>query len=77
METQRILVTGGGGFIGANLVKELKRRGHEVIALDLYNTDRDEDDYIRADVRNYRQLERVFEIEKWEFDNRDYLLSET
>jgi len=54
METQRILVTGGGGFIGANLVKELKRRGHEVIASDLYNTDRD--DYIRADVRNYRQL---------------------
>ena len=62
METQKILVTGGGGFIGANLVKELKRRGHEVIASDLYNTD--SDDYIRADVRNYRQLERVFEIEK-------------
>jgi dTDP-glucose 4,6-dehydratase len=29
-------------------VNELRRRGHEVIALDLYNTDRD--DYIRADV---------------------------
>ncbi|NQE54524.1 ADP-L-glycero-D-manno-heptose-6-epimerase [ANME-1 cluster archaeon GoMg3.2] len=42
METQRILVTGGGGFIGSNLVRELKRRGHEVIASDLYNTDRGE-----------------------------------
>ena len=62
-------MTGGGGFIGANLVKELKRRGHEVIASDLYNTDSDRDDYIRADVRNYRQLERVFEIEKWKFDS--------
>ena len=74
METQRILVTGGGGFIGANLVKELKRRGHEVIASDLYNTDRD--DYIRADVRNYRQLERVFEIEKWKFDSVYHLAAE-
>lgn len=35
-----ILVTGGAGFIGTNLVNELKDRGHEVIALDLYNTDR-------------------------------------
>jgi dTDP-glucose 4,6-dehydratase len=64
METERILVTGGAGFIGTNLVNELRRRGHEVIALDLYNTDRD--DYIRADVRNYRQLEKAFE--QWSFD---------
>jgi dTDP-glucose 4,6-dehydratase len=72
METERILVTGGGGFIGANLVKELKRRGHEVIASDLYNTDRD--DYIRADVRNYRQLERAFD--KWKFDSVYHLAAE-
>ncbi len=65
METQRILVTGGAGFIGSNLVKELKRRNHEVIASDLYNTDRE--DYIRADVRNYRQLERVFEKQKIDY----------
>ncbi len=47
-------------------MNELRKRGHEVIALDLNNTDRD--DYIRADVRNYRQLERVFEIEKRKFE---------
>jgi dTDP-glucose 4,6-dehydratase len=72
METQRILVTGGAGFIGANLVKELKRRSHEVIALDLFNTDRD--NYIRADVRNYRQLERVFD--RWNFDYVYHLAAE-
>jgi len=72
METERILVTGGAGFIGTNLVNELRRRGHEVIALDLYNTERD--DYIRADVRNYRQLERVFE--KWKFDYVYHLAAE-
>ena len=74
METQKVLVTGGAGFIGSNLVKELRKRGHEVIALDLNNTDRD--DYIRADVRNYRQLERVFEIEKWKFDSVYHLAAE-
>ncbi len=72
METNRILVTGGTGFIGSHLIKELEKRGHEVIALDLYHTDRD--NYIRADVRNYRQLERVFE--KWKFDYVYHLAAE-
>ncbi len=35
---QKILVTGGDGFIGSHLVEELVRRGHEVKALCLYNS---------------------------------------
>lgn len=65
METQKILVTGGAGFIGTNLVNELRSRGHEVTALDLLHNDREE--YIRADVRNYRQLERAFENDKFDY----------
>ena len=38
MDSQRILVTGGAGFIGTNLVNEFRRRGHEVLAVDLFNT---------------------------------------
>ena len=67
-----ILVTGGAGFIGTNLVHELRNRGHEVIALDLGNIEREE--YVRADVRNYRQLERVFD--KWDFDCVYHLAAE-
>jgi len=55
----KILVTGGAGFIGTNLCNELRARGNKVIACDLYNTNRD--DYIRCDVKNYRQVEKVFE----------------
>ena len=30
-----ILVTGGRGFIGTNLVRELRSRGHDVHSVDL------------------------------------------
>jgi len=72
VERKKILVTGGAGFIGTNLANELTKRGHDVIALDLYHTERD--NYIRADVRNFRQLERVFE--KWNFDYVYHLAAE-
>jgi len=72
METQKILVTGGAGFIGSNLVDELRKRGHEVISCDLYNNERK--DYIRCDVGRYRQLERIFD--EYEFDYVYHLAAE-
>jgi len=54
----KILVTGAAGNIGTNLCNELKKRGHQVIGCDVYNTERD--GYIRCDVKHYRQVEKVF-----------------
>jgi UDP-glucose 4-epimerase len=34
----RVLITGGAGFIGANLSKHLAERGHEVVVLDDLST---------------------------------------
>ena len=33
------LVTGGTGFVGANIVKELAARGHDVVSLDVLPVD--------------------------------------
>ena len=55
----KILVTGCKGTLGTPLVKELKKRGHEVWGCDLQH--QRDDNYVRADIANFRQLERVFE----------------
>jgi dTDP-glucose 4,6-dehydratase len=55
----KILITGSKGTLGRPLVKELKRRGHDVWQTDLQH--HGDLQYIRADVASYRQLERVLE----------------
>ena len=51
----RILVTGGAGFIGNNLIKSLLKKGHEVISVDDYSTGKKENhiegcQYIQRDI---------------------------
>ena len=39
-----ILVTGGAGFIGTNLIKRLLKDGHEVVSIDNYSTGKKENE---------------------------------
>jgi len=61
----KILVTGGLGFIGSHLVRELKRRGHEVWVCDLMHSHME--NYIRCDVSKFRQVERIFEEHNFDY----------
>src|SRR5216117_1891266 len=59
-----ILVTGGLGAVGTYLVKELRSRGH-----DTWINDRShyhDPKYLRGDVGDYRELERVVTRQKFD-----------
>lgn len=55
----RILVTGSEGTLGRPLVKELRRRGHEVTTVDIVHSI--DDAHHRVDIADYRQLHEVFQ----------------
>jgi dTDP-glucose 4,6-dehydratase len=61
----RVLVTGGTGFIGTNLVYELKKRNHEVWICDLLN--HSIDNYVRCDISQMRQVEKIFDSNKFDY----------
>jgi dTDP-glucose 4,6-dehydratase len=65
METSRILVTGGTGFIGTHISRILRERGHEVLTADLLNSDRE--GFMRCDVKNFRQVEKLFDTGKFDY----------
>jgi len=62
---KKVLVTGGRGFIGSHLVRELKRRGHEVWVCDLMHSELE--NYVRCDVSKYRQVERIFDEHDFDY----------
>jgi len=64
----KILVTGGAGFIGSNLVDGLIEKGHEVLVVDNLSTGKKENinkaaKFIKLDIRSDK-LKKVFDKEK-------------
>jgi dTDP-L-rhamnose 4-epimerase len=64
----RVLLTGGAGFIGRHVLRELIRRGHEVRVLDSLRPDvhaqgrtapLDDAEFVVADVRNAAAIDRA------------------
>jgi UDP-glucose 4-epimerase len=59
-----VLVTGGAGFVGTNLIKRLLKDGHDVTSLDNYlsgfsSNHQDGANYIYGDVRNLTILDNL------------------
>jgi len=62
-----ILVTGGAGFIGSNLIKKLIEKGCDVTSIDNYSTGTNENEvsgakYINDDIENICKLKKNFDI---------------
>ena len=65
---KKILITGGGGYIGSMLTTELLRLGHEVTVIDLLKYDKGSLDhlyyekkftFINDDIRNLNLLKKI------------------
>ncbi len=71
---QKILVTGGAGFIGSNVVDGFISRGFSVVVLDNLSTGREENlnpeaKFFRADICDRETVRRIFSEEKPDFVN--------
>ena len=74
----RILVTGGVGFIGTNLVKRLLEDNHEVISIDNYYTGTRENEldgclYLDVDVSDHLRRHGAFGLESYQFNSIDVI----
>ncbi len=61
----KILVTGGLGFIGKNLVYELRTRGHDVWTCDILQGE--DPQHLKADVGIYQQVDAIFRQYKFDY----------
>ncbi len=63
--TQRILITGGSGFLGINLVRYLLKKGVEVVSIDLepfdYPDVSDKIHHVIGDIRHPEEVRKVME----------------
>jgi len=62
---KKVLVTGGLGFIGSNLVRELEKRGYETWVCDLMHSWQPR--YVRCDVSKFAQVERLFAEQDFDY----------
>ncbi len=60
-----ILVTGGVGFIGTNLVRELRSRGNTVYTCDILQSE--DPQHIKADCGEYQQIDSIFRKQSFDF----------
>ena len=66
MERQKVLITGGAGFLGINLVRYLDARGYALASLDVEEFDHPERgtiEVIKGDIRDKALVDRAMEGE--------------
>ncbi len=70
----QILVTGGAGFIGSNVVNAYLKKGHRVVIVDNLSTGKLKNipkkaKFYKADICDFKTLEKIFKKEKFNIVN--------
>jgi UDP-glucose 4-epimerase len=60
----KILVTGGAGFVGTNLIKRLLKDGHEVVSIDNYSTGFKENEQEGCEYHNFN-LQHIYDFDSY------------
>ncbi len=65
MAQEKVLITGGAGFLGINLVRFLDAKGYAIVSLDIADFDypdmRDKITIVKGDIRNRQDVERAMQ----------------
>ena len=74
----RVMVTGGAGFVGTNLIKRLLVDGHEVLSLDNYSTGKKENEqngceYIDVDISDSSRKHKGFGSEIYKVEKPEVI----
>ena len=74
----RVMVTGGAGFVGTNLIKRLLVDGHEVVSLDNYSTGKKENEqngceYIDVDISDSSRKHKGFGSEIYKVEKPEVI----
>ena len=73
---EKVIVTGGAGFIGSHLVELLVKKNYKVIVIDNFETGRKENlklnkktnlEVFRADISDYSKIYKKFKNVKYVF----------
>lgn len=72
MDNYKVLVTGGAGFIGSNLVDGLINEGCEVVVIDDLSTGKREylnpqAKFCEVDIVDQKKIQEIFEMEKFDY----------
>ncbi len=65
MAQEKVLVTGGAGFLGINLIRFLDAKGYAIVSLDIADFDypdmRDKITIVNGDIRKRQDVERAMQ----------------